>query len=561
MTRSRPQYRLVDRLLIIALCGLVLGFIQWFARLTRGSSFLGPFLAFEFAFIAWYFTWRRVNRLRRGPICQECGRRFLPARKSDPVMLCVQCRQRTLDPAQVRKERAKGFGCLSAVGAMMLIGMGLIASSFARAHFPAIYAGTLFWIVVPLLALGMTLAVLAVLVGLAVAFALLRTLLSRSERYTLDFARKCAGAPGTLERIGPITIWSSGSADPISLFREEMETARGRCDQFLEERSNLDRPLRILCFDKRNAFVAFNRRTIPNLWNVDGLYNPSPVPTITFSNEFVPYRLSEPRLTARSLFIFHFLKTYKGFFPPFWLLHGIGNTLADSDRRDRREILNRKMIIALARHESVDSEVFGIKKGLIVKLLRNWYDHRSFARFSEIVVRSWSVCEFLGGPQAPRDRRERFRAFVKDLRPKDPQENVFNGHFGFGLDSLIDQWRSWVVAHGLGSYGPPPPEIQRGLMNGVIPTIEDQNARAMDRILAIRDMGRIGYVMGADVLIDLLKTGGEILSREAIWSLERISGHPLGAAIDKWEAWWEGLPETAITGGDSIDLANEPAAR
>ena len=346
MTRSRSQYRLVDLLLLIALCGLVLGFIQWFASLTRGSSFIGPFIAFELAFIVWYFTWRRVSRMRRAPPCPECGRRFLPAKRAQGVTLCPQCRLRTLNPAQAGMEKAKGFTGLAIAGAVILIGMGLVVSSFLQTHFPAIYSGLLFWIVVPLASLGMTVALIAALIGLAVILVLLRTLLSRSERYTLDLARKSASAPGTLERIGPVTIWSSGSIDPISLLNEEMETARGRFEEFLGEPFNLDRALRILCFEKRNAFVAFHRRTIANLWNLDGLYIPSPVPTITFNTENAPYRLSEPRRTARSLFIFHFLKTYKDFFPPFWLLHGIGNSLADRGCGDRRDILNRKMMIA-----------------------------------------------------------------------------------------------------------------------------------------------------------------------------------------------------------------------
>ncbi len=88
------------------------------------------------------------------------------------------------------------------------------------------------------------------------------------QGYTLDFARKCAGRPGTLERIGPVTIWSSDSADSVSLLNDEMGAARGLFDEFVCEPFDHDRPLRIFCFDKRSAFVAFHRRTIPNLWNL-----------------------------------------------------------------------------------------------------------------------------------------------------------------------------------------------------------------------------------------------------------------------------------------------------
>ena len=70
----------------------------------------------------------------------------------------------------------------------------------------------------------------------------------------------------------------------------------------------------------------------------------------------------------------------------------------------------------------------------------------------------------------------------------------------------------------------------------------------------------MGYVLGADVLIDLLKAGDEILSQEALWSLEQISGHRWGREIDHWEAWWDRLPEAALPIDDATDLAHVPVA-
>ena len=75
---------------------------------------------------------------------------------------------------------------------------------------------------------------------------------------------------------------------------------------------------------------------------------------------------------------------------------------------------------------------------------------------------------------------------------------------------------------------PPPDDIRDALAHRVIPIVEDEKALMSDRIQAIRELGRTGYAMGADALIDLLDRGETTLSREVVWSLESISGMALG---------------------------------
>jgi hypothetical protein len=70
----------------------------------------------------------------------------------------------------------------------------------------------------------------------------------------------------------------------------------------------------------------------------------------------------------------------------------------------------------------------------------------------------------------------------------------------------------------------------------------------MDRIQAIREMGRVGYCMGADTLVDLLGTADMILSPEIVWSLEQISGHDWGHDVGRWQAWVQSLPPAALRG-------------
>jgi hypothetical protein len=258
--------------------------------------------------------------------------------------------------------------------------------------------------------------------------------------------------------------------------------------------------------------------------------------------------LNESPRIVRSLFLLHLLRTHKGFLLPFWLQQGVAGSLANCGQADRLEILNRKMMLALARSSAPEPELFRLKPRALVKLVRNWYDHRSFATFSDLMARAWSVVEFLCGQESPPGSRERFAAFLGELPAKGSREAVFQQHFGFGFDGLIDRWQQWVLAHGPGRYGPPPPEIQQALTARIIPTISDRNARIMDRIQAIREIGRIGYVMGADTLIGQLRSADMMISPEIVWSLQAVSGQGLGHDVSGWQAWIESVPPAALRG-------------
>jgi hypothetical protein len=544
MDQTRSKSRLADLLLIIALCGLVMGAYLWLARLPQHQSFYLPLIGFTFAFVVWRAAWRRVRSMRTAPTCPECGRRFLPTKESENSTLCHECRQRTIDPIAARKARAKGLWTL----VPLVILSSILVGFMVQTPYVGIYSSARFWITLLLVSLGAAAAFFAVVVAIAAAFVVARSLLSRSDQFTLRVARKSADEEGKIERVGPLIIWWSGPDDPVPMVTEQIEVARNQFERLLEEKVDLGRPLRVLCFSKRSSFVCYHRKSIPNLWNLDGLYIPSHGPTITVTTDQVPYRLNDPPRTVRLLCIFHFLKVHKGFLPPFWILHGIGNSLSNSGRLDRLEILNRKMIVALEDRSALDADLFRLKGTTILRLTRNWYEHESFSTFASLSARAWSMIEYLCGRDTPPQRREPFQAFLKDLRAKGSQEAIFQHHFGFGFEALVQQWREWVRVRGPGSYVPPPPVIQQALTTAIIPTIRNPNARIMDRIQAIREIGRVGYAMGADTLIDLLRSNNMILSPEIVWSLQSVSGHGWGHDVDRWQAWIKSVPIAAVRG-------------
>jgi hypothetical protein len=80
---------------------------------------------------------------------------------------------------------------------------------------------------------------------------------------------------------------------------------------------------------------------------------------------------------------------------------------------------------------------------------------------------------------------------------------------GFG-DRLTESWREWVQEQGIGTFALPPSHIEEGLLNRLIPLVENRRVNTDDRILAIRDMGSKGYILGADALLGLLQSDDAI---------------------------------------------------
>ena len=88
-------------------------------------------------------------------------------------------------------------------------------------------AGGTSWITILLFILGTIAASFFALVVIAVAIQLLRRRQLRGERGAIAMARKWGGRDGEIVTEGPSTIWYSGPDDPVPMFREQMEAARG----------------------------------------------------------------------------------------------------------------------------------------------------------------------------------------------------------------------------------------------------------------------------------------------------------------------------------------------
>jgi hypothetical protein len=369
----------------------------------------------------------------------------------------------------------------------------------------------------------------------------------RSKKAVLAFAESCAGERGVIVQSGPIVFWSTGKVDPLPTLTEQSDIVWGRFASRLGGSFPLRLPLCVLSFDTREALVNYHRPALGQLWPIDGAYVPGPLPTIALSTEVLAYRVGDLERTTRSLFAYYLLHDSKGFFPPQWLALGIANSLASGANGDELANLNRRMVASISRGTALDSaNLFLLKPNRIRKLLAGWHESAKFQTLAQFSTESWSVVEYLSGPRAPRDRKERFRAFVEELGKNSAGEAMFERHFGYGFEALLDGWKASVLAQGIGAYGPPPARTRDALVGRILPLIRDPQAIFRERVMAIREVGQAGYVLGAGALLDLLREGDEIPREEVFWALESISGLTFGDDPARWSAWFVGLPAEAV---------------
>jgi hypothetical protein len=219
---------------------------------------------------------------------------------------------------------------------------------------------------------------------------------------------------------------------------------------------------------------------------------------------------------------------------------GIANLIACGGDKMELARLNRKMLAALSRGDTLETnDFFHFNPRSLITLMRDWQDPKNFRRYNQLISQSWSFIEFLG---SERRSLENLRAFLRERITKSRVEEAFCDHFGFGFQDALGGWRSWVLRRGIGFHEAPPPEIRDALLERVIPLVKNREKDPRERIGAIREMGKVGYLLEVDALFEVLANDDKIPDEEVVWSLEAISGLAHGADIAKWTAWFNQHP-------------------
>jgi hypothetical protein len=489
--------------------------------------------------------------------CQKCGYVILPPPTAEPL-ICRHCRQRDLPRQQLGKQQATGFGIIFAVLLAAGVVMGFMLTAFAGSNSRLSY-----WVAIPLVVVGTVVGVPVIFVVAFLSRQFVRLRRLKDERYVLARAREASGDEGEVAKTGQVTLWYSHPPNPVLQLMEQMRATRSSLESLLGSELPTPSPLQILCFRKRSAFEAFLKPYFGHLSHrlrsENGLYIRPPYRIMTLCGDEAPDGVLDRDKTAPALFclyLFHDAFPLGGHAP--WLPTGVTGILASDD--EGRARLNRKMLVSLKKGSALGADLFKMSDKVLMKLHQNWADHRAFERLSQFSAESWSVCEYLAGNGATVDRRERFRAFVNDNQSKEQPDEVLKRYFGFDCAQLVGTWRAWVEQHGIGTIALPRPVIQEALRNRVIPRIEDRRALRGDRIMAIRSMGIGAYAVGADALIDLLRSVETIPKEELVWALEAISGMAYGEDHDRWAAWWSTLPAEIREWRSRPERAGETAA-
>ena len=467
------------------------------------------------------------------PRCDSCRKPFSPTWNSQQERLCPACRTTKLPAQQQRRLAAQGFVIIAIL--LLMLSVLLLGPVSGRMQ---VHLG---WSAYPLIAIGLSVILFILLAGGIVLRYLVRSWRMNNPDYALGVARACAREVGKHMTFGPVSVYVFGANDATSMLKGQMEICRSRFEGLVGEHLEVGRPLRFFVFGKRNAFDGFFRWAFLYGSDVDGMYVPWSVATISLTKEFPAHRLPDLERVTRVLMSYHFLDSHRKSPSPLWVQMRIANVIACGGDEMELARLNRKVLAALSRGTWLETaDLFHINPRSLIPLVRDWQDFNNFGRYSQLIAQSWSVVEFLCSEE---ERLERFRAFLKEPTTNAPIAEVFQRHFDYGFETVLDRWRSWVLDRAIGFHGPPPPHILDALLEGVIPIVLDHRADRLERIQAIREMGRNGYVLGADALIEVLSKDDQIPAEEVVWSLESISGLALGSDAERWMDWFNQLPE------------------
>jgi predicted RNA-binding Zn-ribbon protein involved in translation (DUF1610 family) len=469
--------------------------------------------------------------------CEACGW-IITVEPAGPK-ICPTCQNRHMSAEDRKKQNASTWAfLLGGLGVLSLF----IAQGFAGPRESSTGLGG--WLRFALLVLGIFVASVIGFIAILMLVVTSRRRQLRSESGMLATARKCAGRDGDLVVEGLLTVWSCGPDDPVPMLRKSIEAARHKFEALTGLSVSIDSPLRILVFYDRSAFVRFHQRIFPGVdfSGSDSFYLEHPYQLAVLCTVPGLGCIGDTDGMIRSMAGHALLESVWGPGPPRWLQAGLIRPVTTGDDRGGLAQLNRAMIAILTEGTAMSTEIFSLSAREVVRLYGGSKTSAGRQRWWQFVLQSWSIVEYLRGPNAPDDPSNPLGAFLSDPLSKTKPEDSFRLHFGLGYGPLLDRWRQWVLDQGIATYEPPTERIREGLLGRVLPTIRDREARRGDRLVAIRQWASAGSVLGADVLIGLLRDPGDVPKEDVAWALRMVSGMPWGDEPDRWQVWWDELP-------------------
>ncbi len=493
-----------------------------------------PFLCL-FALLAVVDRRRARFRQAQNRTCEACGAPVRP----DPAeqTTCENCRFRKLSPERASQAYARNERRLLPL-LVVIIGVAillyLVMPKKPNREAPAPQASSP---VVMILAFAPVLAIGGWLFLQIRKGRKIRALLREGDLAAA--AEKAAGEPGRPIADWPAESWYSGAIDPGPLLREARETTRVRLEQLLAAEA-IDPPApRVLAFHDTNALFRYLGLLIPgyNLEEFTGLYLQRPWRVMLLTIGQAPALLATPRANAVSVWELVMLEEILPAMPQPWIQVGISLYLREFDR-ECLPALTRRAALMVRSGTSWPESFFTASARSLGKLSKPPRSADSLIRLESYHDQAASIVHFLAGPEASAQGRARFVEFLKDPLARTSQEECFFNRFGHGFGSLLDAWKEWVLAQPTDEFPNPAEEIRKGLRERVLPCLWDHGRPLAQRRLALGDWRRAGALIGGDVIIELLRSPGDMPTAELLWALRSVAGVDLGADPVRWQDWW-----------------------
>ncbi|HVA47353.1 MAG TPA: hypothetical protein VNH11_13370 [Pirellulales bacterium] len=282
----------------------------------------------------------------------------------------------------------------------------------------------------------------------------------------------------------------------------------------------------------------------------NSLYLLAPLKKMLFAERELCEQSAEPLMRLRAPILYRLLELCDRQFQQDWLTNGLVSALARDDGDDELAArLGRRMKAALLAGRVMEPrELFDRHTARTIRRVRRRGDRALHAWVIQYNTQAWSLVEFLCGRGSTPDRRSAFQKFWHDPTRRRSAAAALARQYGMNVDRLVADWRASIERQPPGEHQPPPPHLAAWMLREPLATVAEATALRRDRIVAVRILGELGFALGAERLIEVLHGGDPLLSEEAGWALECISGEVRGPSAAGWQAWWQSLPDAARNG-------------
>lgn len=489
-------------------------------HVITGGSRLIHILIYTLGFTIWGAAWGIVNkreRLRRLAAQPQAFSPLGPRAANRPLPQIVSMKRH-----------------LATLGWLLVAVFGLVIATQILGSFGSVAA-------LILNTLKSSLGIIAVVIASCVAYTWLGALIQGPHYLSLLRLRRLAADPGRLHRRGRLTLWFVGPSRIEADYTRHVDEVLDNADELFGCDVDFQRRTLVACLDRQCDLDAFCGRRIPVAAIVPRMWTDR---LALVCEETAAMSLTPPASYLRSALALLILIERKRGYLPFWVATVAAQAMTrNEDRPAQIHGAVRRLKLLLIRQPEFDFT------GLFLRAPREqsrmWMAEDS-PQILELVLAEWDFLTTLGemllGPTASADRRRTVLAWLRTTRPKDDPLATFQQHVGLTLEALLTEWRQWLAAQSGLHYDPLPAEKRWLLEEVATPVLRNPALAVNVRRRMTRQLGQF-YVSGAGPLIGLLADPAFPFRREAIESLENLSGEQWGDDERRWRAWWAGLPE------------------